>query len=103
MKKEHLNQTDDRKSRTYRFLIFAIFTGLGVLIAWILFDYQPPGGIIIIAGATVGGLVNMAIYPNGRANRVPSGLEMRSEGHWPFIRKLSAIMFLIFFFCGHFF
>lgn len=83
--------------RFYRFLTFLGFTGLGALIAWLLFDFKPPGGIIIMTGSAIGCVVSLAMNPNAREIKIPSIFEMRSEDRWPLVRKLSAIAFVVFF------
>ena len=86
----------ERPKRVYRFLIFLVFTGLGALAAWLLFNFKAPGGIIVMMGSILGYFVSLSVGKDEEI-KAPSILELREQGPWPAARKVSAVAFLLFF------
>ena len=85
------------KNRIYGLIIFVACTGVGALLAYFLFDFKPPGGLIILMGSVMGYVISLALFPAPPEKSIRMHLEFREDGRWPIIRKVSCIFFFLFF------
>ena len=53
---------------------------IGSVIAYMLWGFSPPGGILILAGFAIGGLIGFNLGRSGESKRKRQGARDESEG-----------------------
>lgn len=90
----------NKPTRIPKLLGGGIGLAAGLLMAWFLYGWESPAGIVILLCFAFGFFIGSYISGDFAEDTIPRILKMKTEPPWPTVRKWSGLLFVAFLILG---